>query len=75
MAEKKRIKHGRLIKQAVLMAEELFPEPKSGKLKRDFVVTFINERVNLPWLNERQEERILTFAIDCLCDVLFAKLK
>ena len=71
----RKINRGNIIKQAVLMAEDLFPEPKSGKKKRDWVVTFVNEHVNLPILNERQEERIISFAVDMLCDVLFSLKK
>ncbi len=55
------------------MAEGLFPEPGSGKKKKKWVVKFINEHVNLPLLNERQEERIIEFSVDILCDLIFEK--
>tara|TARA_Y100001938_G_scaffold150946_1_gene244586 strand:- start:27013 stop:27222 length:210 start_codon:yes stop_codon:yes gene_type:complete len=64
------MKYGKLLKQAILMAEEMFPEPKSGKRKKKWVINFINEHVNLPILNERQEERLIGFAVDALCDLL-----
>ena len=69
------MKRGKILKQAIHMAEELFPEPKSGKKKRKWVVNFINEHVNLPLLNERQEERIIGFAVDIVCELLFDKAK
>jgi hypothetical protein len=65
-----KIKHGKLLKQAILMAEELFPEPKSGKKKKEFVVDLINSKIDLPILGERAEERLISFAIDMLVDVL-----
>ena len=61
---------GKILKQAILMAEDLFPEPKSGKKKRKWVVDFINEHVNVPILNERQEARAIGFAVDMVCDLL-----
>jgi hypothetical protein len=69
------IRRGQVIKQAIMMAEQLFPEPKSGKKKRDWVVAFINEHVNLPLLNERQEERMIGFAVDVAVDLLQDLLK
>ena len=70
-----KIRRGQVIKQAIMMAEQLFPEPKSGKKKRDWVVAFINEHVNLPLLNERQEERVIGFAVDVAVDLLQDLLK
>ena len=64
---------GKVLQQAIVMAEGLFPEPGSGKKKKKWVVEFINEHVNLPLLNERQEERIIGFAVDVLCDLMFEK--
>ncbi len=69
------MRRGEIIKHAVLMAEELFPEPKSGAKKRRWVVKFINEHVNLPLLNERQEEKMIEFAVDIACDLLRDLLK
>ena len=61
---------GKVLKQAILMAEDLFPEPKSGKKKRKWVVQFINEHVNVPILNERQEAKAIGFAVDMVCDLI-----
>jgi len=66
---------GKILQQAILMAEDLFPEPGSGKEKRKWVVTFVNEHVNFPILNERQEERVIGFAVDLLCDLMFQKVQ
>ena len=69
------MRRGKILKQAIQMAEELFPEPKSGKKKRKWVVQFINSHVNVPLLNERQEERMIGFAVDVVCDLLFDAVK
>ena len=69
------MKRGKLIKQAILMAEELFPEKGSGAKKRAWVVDLINERVNMPLLNERQEERVIAFAVDMICELVFDAAK
>ena len=61
---------GKVLKQAIIMAEDLFPEPKSGKKKRKWVVQFINEHVNVPILNERQEAKAIGFAVDMVCDLI-----
>ena len=73
MKPKRKINRAAIMKKAILMAEDLFPEPKSGAKKRKFVVDFINDHVNIPILNERQEERLIGFAVDILCDLLFDK--
>jgi len=64
---------GKILQQAIIMAEDLFPGPKKGKKKKAWVVKFINEHINLPLLNERQEEKIIGFAVDMLCDLMFQK--
>lgn len=66
---------GNILRQAITMAEELFPAPRSGKKKRKWVIKFINEHINLPLLNERQEEKIIGFAVDILCDLMFQKVQ
>jgi hypothetical protein len=65
-----KMKYGKILKQAILMAEDLFPEPKTGKKKRAWVVKFINEHVNVPILNERQEAKAIGFAVDVVCDLI-----
>jgi len=66
---------GKILQQAIIMAEDLFPGPKKGKKKKAWVVKFINDHVNMPLLNERQEERIIAFAVDMLCDLMFSKVQ
>lgn len=65
----------KLIKQAVMMAEELFPEKGSGAKKRAWVVDLINDKINIPILNERQEERVIAFAVDMICELVFDAAK
>lgn len=69
------MRRGEIIRQAVLMAENLFPEKGSGAKKRKWVVDFINDNVNLPLLNERQEERVIGFAVDIVCELVFDAVK
>tara|TARA_A100001515_G_scaffold35499_1_gene27682 strand:+ start:9186 stop:9368 length:183 start_codon:yes stop_codon:yes gene_type:complete len=57
------------------MAEELFPEKGSGKKKRAWVVDLINDKINMPILNERQEERVIAFAVDMICELVFSAAK
>lgn len=69
------MRRGEIIRQAILMAENLFPEQGSGAKKRKWVVDFINDNVNLPLLNERQEERVIGFAVDIVCELVFDAVK
>ncbi|HIA03803.1 MAG TPA: hypothetical protein EYN66_18180 [Myxococcales bacterium] len=72
---KLKFNRGKILKQAILMAEDLFPEPQSGKKKRKWVVDFINEHINVPVLNERQEAKVIGFAVDIVCDLLVSQKK
>ena len=69
------MKHGRLIKHAILLAEALFPEHKSGKKKREWVVKWLNDHIDIPLISERREEQMLNWVIGCFCDVLFERIK
>jgi len=62
-----------VIKHAVLMAEDLFPAPNSGKAKREFVIDLINDKVNLPILNEKQEAVVIGLMVDLVCDFIFKR--
>ena len=54
----------RILTKAVWLAEELFPESGQGPEKRAWVIDFINERVDVPGLNEKMEERLLGTMVD-----------
>lgn len=69
------MKHGRLIKHAILLAEDLFPEPKSGEKKREWVVDWLNQHIDIPLISERRERQMLNWVIGCFCDVLFDRVK
>ena len=71
MGLKNKINRGEIMHQAIIMAEGLFPKSGSGKEKRKWVVTFINEHVNFPILNERQEAKLIGFGVDMICDLIF----
>lgn len=68
-------KLGPVLINAIQMAEELFAEvPKSGKAKKEWVVDFVNKHVDLPLLNERQEERLLSLTVDILCALVMKRV-
>ena len=54
----------RILTKAVCLAEEMFPEPGEGEKKKAWVIEFINERVNLPGISERMEEKMLQIVVD-----------
>jgi len=73
MGRKRRVSLSDLRKvlvRAVQMAEVLFPEAGSGEEKRKWVVDFVNERLDIPFLNERQESLILGIIIDVIVDIV-----
>jgi len=55
---------------AIRIAEVLFEGPGRGAEKKEWVVDFINEKINLPLLNENQEEKLISFLVDCLCGII-----
>ena len=55
------------------MAEDLFPGAKQGKAKRAWVIDLINDKVNLPILNEKQEEVVIGLLVDLVCDFVLKK--
>ena len=66
-------KLGQVLLAAIHLAEELFPEPKSGETKREWVVNLLNEKIDIPLLTEGMEARILGLLIDVICDITFVK--
>jgi len=79
MAKRKRkidaARIGQVLTHAIHMAEELFDDvPKSGAEKKAWVVDFANEHIDMPWINERQEERVLSVLVDVLVSMVFLAL-
>jgi len=64
---------GKIISSAIQFAEDLFPDPKSGETKKAFVVDLINEKVDIPLLNENQEEMLLSVLIDVICTLVLKR--
>ena len=64
---------GQVILAAVHLAEELFPEPRSGETKKEWVVNLLNEKIDIPLLTEGMEARIIGLLIDVVCDITFIK--
>ena len=59
-----RIKIMDVLKNAVSIAEILFPKGGSGEQKKDWVIDFVNEYIDIPILNENQERVRLEILID-----------
>ena len=68
---KRKANRAAIIKKAILIAEDLFPEPKSGKAKQAWRVTFLNKPIDIPLIGETAEEKLIGFTIDVVCDLLF----
>ena len=58
----------KVVRALVQASELLHPGEKTGREKKDWVVTMLNQRVNLPLLNEGQEEIILSAVVDLAVD-------
>ena len=58
----------RTIQQLVRTAELLFPGTKTGAEKRAWCVSLLVQRVDIPLLNEDQEEIILSALVDLAVD-------
>lgn len=58
----------RTIQQLVKTAELLFPGTKTGAEKRAWCVSLLVKRVDIPLLNEDQEEIILSALVDLAVD-------
>ena len=73
MGRKRRVSLSDLRKvlvRAVQMAEVLFPDAGSGAEKREWVVDFVNERLDIPFLSEHQESLILGIIVDVIVDLV-----
>ena len=66
---------GKLAAKAVEIAEELFPETGAGKQKRQWVIEFLNDKINLPGINENLEARVLGVLVDIVVDLVIHKSK
>lgn len=65
-------KVGRVLVRAIHLAEDLFiDKPNSGPDKRKWVVEFVNDRLDIPFLNENQESLVLGILVDILVEVVF----
>lgn len=59
-------KLGDALRGAIISAEALFPSKRQGAKKKRFVIDFINDKIDIPLLNEDQEEVIIGLLIDVL---------
>ena len=65
---------GLLLKAACEMANELMPDA-SGADKKAWVVSLLNKKIDIPILNEDQEEMVFDMMVDITCDLMFGRYK
>ena len=63
---------GRLLKAACELANDLMPEA-SGADKKAWVVSLLNKKIDIPVLNEDQEEIVFALMVDITCDLMFGR--
>jgi len=63
-----------VIKDAVVLAEGLWEGyDKAGEAKKQFVVDLLNERIDLPFIGEKTEEKLLSLIIDVIVELVLPK--
>ena len=67
-------KLGLVVAAACKKAEETM-EGAEGAEKKAWVIKMLNERIDIPFMTEGQEEALLSLLIDVVCDILFNKYK
>lgn len=65
---------GLLLKAACDMANELMPDAP-GADKKAWVVALLNKKIDIPVLNEDQEEIVFDLMVDIVCDLMFGRYK
>ena len=66
--EERRERRRRILKAAIRLAHELFPEDDGARKK--WLVETIAGKSDIPMLNERTEERVLSAVIDLIEDLV-----
>lgn len=63
-------KIAKVILNTIKTAEDLFSEmPKSGQLKKVWVVECLNDKINIPFIGERTEAKIFGVIVDIVVEV------
>lgn len=65
---------GLLLKAACDKANELMPDAR-GAEKKAWVVALLNKKIDIPVLNEDQEEVVFDLMVDIVCDLMFGRYK
>ena len=65
---------GLLLKAACELANDLMPEA-SGADKKAWVVSLLNKKIDIPVLNEDQDEIVFDLMVDITCDLMFGRYK
>ena len=65
---------GLILKNACEVADDLMPH-SSNEEKRDWVVSLLNQKLDIPLLSEDQEEAVLGILVDVTCDLIFPRYK
>lgn len=66
--EERRARRRRILKSAVRLAHELFPEDEGARKK--WLVETIAGKIDIPMINERTEEKILAAIIELIEDLV-----
>ena len=66
---------GKVLAGAIRAAEILCPESGSGADKREWVVDTVNEKLDTPFISERQESLILGVIVDVIVDMVLKATK
>ena len=62
------VKLAKLVDSLIRAAELLFPIPKSGPERREWAISEINGRINIPLMGEKTEGQVIGLLIDFACE-------
>tara|TARA_R110002020_G_scaffold29402_1_gene92705 strand:+ start:122 stop:376 length:255 start_codon:yes stop_codon:yes gene_type:complete len=64
------VKLAKLVDSLIRAAELLFPIPKSGKERREWVISEINGKINIPLMGEKTEGQVIGLLVDFACETV-----
>ena len=64
-------KAAQVIRDAVVLAESIWDGyEKSGDAKKQFVIDLINDKIDLPFIGEATEEKLISLIIDVVVELV-----
>lgn len=66
--QERRERRRRILKSAVQLGRQLFPDDEEAR--RDWLVTFIVQNVDIPGMNEAMEKRVVGLVCELLEDLI-----